>query len=264
MEKITLVSLEAGINPVSKDIDVSKFRKNKVTQVVFRSKKGPKNYIEDNPNPADKFLGKDGKWYTIGFPSDLFNCYLFAMGWTVKAKNSGYGIPGFLVGKLPRNQEEIKEYIIEDLAAVGRKVHEILSEDEIPEELPAAEKGTYWVKIYFYNEGIGSFHIARKDEQSGRWVHKLGWTAPCKVICDNLELGTDYDAIIEENPELKSLLKTIPREMFMQYASEFGHIGIVKSRWEDRDNAIYKAYDSEKSPNDFITFVPKWVMRIDE
>ena len=261
------ISVEEGINPVTKNIDISFYKKRTVKPVVVRTNKKPRDFDFDNPDPTLPFQGKDGNWYKIIFPEGKYNCYLFAMGWGCSAPNSGYGIPGFLVGRIPRDVEEIKELIIKDLNAVNRKVYEIYEKDEIPEYLPEANPGTYWIKVYFSDkESIGSFHVSRKHEESGRWLHKMGWEAPAKVVCDNYEIGYILDHISPKHEEIKAVLEMYPKELIQAFANQLNIpiMGITKSKWQDGDDKDYKAYSPDENPKGFTIYRPEWVMRVDE
>ena len=210
--------------------------------------------------------GLNKRWYKIGVPDGHYNCYLFAMGWPFPTLNPEVGLTGFLSGDIttiPSSKDEIVDLITSDLAQAGRNVHEVIMGPDIPERLPKAKPSTYWVKIYFVGDDISSFHIARKDELSERWVHKLGWTEPPKVICDNLEFKGWYELLTTYYPEFSQYppdeLKSLGQMMNLPlYGS------ITKSRWESRDNAGYKAYAADKRPDAFIYFEPYCVMRIDE
>lgn len=244
---------------------VKAFESNKIraNRIVIKARKVPEMDMS-NPNPTFPFQGLNNRWYKIGVPDGHYNCYLFAMGWPFSTPNLEVGLPGVLsTMSIPSSKDAIVDFITSDLAQAGRDVHEVIMGQDIPERLPKAKPSTYWVKIYFVGEDLSSFHISRKDEVSGRWVHKLGWTEPPKVICDNLEFKGWYELITMYYPdfskyppeELESLTKVMNLPL---YGS------ITKSRWESRDNAGYKAYEADKSPDRFIYFEPYCVMRIDE
>ena len=266
MARKIYISAEKGINEVTKNIDVSSYKERTVKKVLVKTKNKPKNFDYNNPNPTQPFQGKDGNWYKIIFPEGKYNCYLFAMGWGCSAPNSAYGIPGFLVGRVPRNLEEIKELIVKDLNAVNRKVYEIYEKEEIPKYLPAAKSGTYWIKVYFSNDSIGSFHVSRKDEESGRWLHKMGWEAPPKVVCDNYEIGCNLEHVSSKHGEIEKVLKMYPIELIQALANQLNIpiMGVTKSKWQSQDDANYMAYSPDDNPNEFTVYEPKWVMRVDE
>ena len=268
MKKNIWVYSPPNINPFKEQIDVESLRRNTNRNLVVKINKVPTGVALDNPNPCHPFMGKDGKWYKLIAPTGVYNCYLFAMGWIINAPNTGYGVPGFLSGTMPQTPEDFLNFMVDDLAKVGRKAYELYRSYDIPEVLPPATPGTYWVKIFFRDsEDISTYHIARKDEVSGRWIHKLGWEAPCKVICENLEFGRLTGALLDLYPNLREIASKIPKEYLETYIARINLppvLGITKSRWEEKDNASYFAYNSETNPDKFLEFHPEWVLRIDE
>jgi len=268
MKKKISVYSPPNINPFEKQVDVESLRRNTTRDLVVRINKVPTGVNLDNPDPCHPFMGKDGNWYKIIAPKSVYNCYLFAMGWIINAPNTGYGIPGFMTGKTPQNSEDFLNFIADDLAAVGRKTYELYHSNEIPETLPPASPNTYWVKVYFKNiEDLSTYHISRKDEVSGRWIHKLGWTAPCKVICENLEFGQLTGELLDLYPHLREVVEKIPKQYLDCYLKNIKLppvLGITRSRWESRDNAPYFAYNPVTNPDKFIEYHPGWVLRIDK
>jgi hypothetical protein len=268
MDETKIINVSDGINPITATLDFRPFKKKFNGEIVVRTNKKPVDFRPDNPDPEGPFMGKDGKWYKIVLKNRFYsNCYLTAMKWITPVKNNLYGIPGFLVGKVPFTLEEIKECIIQDLNVCGRRVHEIIEADDIPEALPAAEKGTYWVKGYYESDNIGSFHIAFKHEESGRWIHKLGWQAPVKVVMRNIEYYCPYDDLMK-NPLIAEFYNHMSRSEFISFCLSTGLYsltgGVSKSTWEDKDNAPYFSYSPDTNPNGFTVFNPAFVMRIDE
>lgn len=244
---------------------VNAFESHKIrpNRIVTKARKVPKVDMS-NPDPTQPFQGLNNRWYKISVPNGHYNCYLFAMGWPFSTPNFEVGLPGFLSNTIiPSSKDDIVNFINSDLAKAGRHVHEVIMGQDIPERLPKAQPSSYWVKIYFVGDDISTFHISRKDELSGRWIHKLGWTEPPKVICDNLEFMGWYELLTTYYPEFSQYppdeLKSLGQMMNLPL---YGCIS--KSRWESRDNAGYKAYEADKSPDRFIYFEPYCVMRIDE
>lgn len=249
-------------NPNSLDSLVKAFESHKIRRIVSKARNLPAIDM-DNPNPTMPFQGMNGRWYKITAPNGQYNCYMFAMGWIFSTPNFEVGNPGILSasGAIPSSKDEFVDFITSDLAKAGRNVHEVIY--DIPEHLPKAKPSTYWVKVYFVGDDLSTFHIARKDELSGRWIHKLGWKEPPKVICDNLEFKGWYEVLTHYYPQYSSFspeeLKSIASFMNIPlYGS------ITKSRWENRDNAGYKAYPADLSPDHFTCFEPYCAMRIDE
>ena len=263
--------LHRDINILTQSLDIEEFKSTTVRKVLKETDKNF-SYEKTNPNPIEAFPGIDGKWYIIDFPSKRFNCYLFSLGWTIDiGPKIGYGYPGIMIGKLPKSKMESVNFIMHDLNAVGREVHELYMGD-IPKKLPKAEEGTYWIKVFFVKgtdeKEWETFHTARKDEASGRWLHKLGWYAPAKVMLNNLEFSTFHDYLMQNNQSFRKLSGVLPREKLKEV---FGILGydidekfVTRSKLETKDNAPYKAYNPEENPNEFIIYEPYAVLRIDE
>lgn len=268
MNKTKIINVSDGINPITATMDFRHFKKKFTGEIVVKTNKKPTDFSFDNPNPVGPFMGKNGKWYKIvlqnSFPS---NCYLTAMRWITPVKNNLYGVPGFLVGRVPFTVEEFKDFIVQDLNVCDRHVHEIIEGDVIPEVLPVAERGTYWVKVYFENDNISSFHIAFKHEESGRWIHKLGWEAPVQVVMRNIEYYCPYDELIKD-PQFSKFYHHMSKSEFISFCLSMGlHEmagGVSKSTWEDKDNAPYFSYSPDTNPDGFRIFKPSFVMRIDK
>lgn len=154
--------------------------------VVYATFKRPKRFSYDNPDPYGFFPGRkgDSNFYLIRWSDDLTeytNCYAFACGWTVKdRKFNGIYQPGFLSGLEPENLGEYVEAITKDLKAVGREVYEVYDAMTCPKKLPKAKDGSYWIKLVF--AGDDRFHMLRKDENTGKWIHKAGWSNQPKVL----------------------------------------------------------------------------------
>lgn len=268
MGKTMTIDCSDGINPITKELDLRVFRKKYAGAIVVKTNKKPVDFHPENPDPTGPFKGKDGKWYKIVLQNKFAsNCYMTAMRWFVPAKNTLYGIPGFLVGKIPFTNEELKDLIAQDLEVCGRRVLEVIDAEDIPETLPAAEKGTYWVKVFLEEGNIGTFHIAWKHEESGRWLHKLGWEAPLKVFMRNLELFCPYDELIKD-PETSFMYRSMSKSDFISFCLSMGLYdltgGVSKSEWEDKDNAPYYSYSPDTDPNGFRVYKPSFVMRIEE
>lgn len=243
-----VIDPKTGKNPTR--VDPKKIKKATTHQLIEAGER-PVDFNAGNPNPYEAFQGQNGQWYKLKSWSCRGNCYAYAMGWAIDAATTGWFIPGFLVGRIPRDESEIIPCICDDLKKVGRAVHQVIMEDEIPEQLPEAPKGTYWVKLYLNGDFITGFHIARKDEITGRWIHKLGWACPPKVVMDNKEAG--YPPEIKESIEFLQFMGlpiNVPKD-------------VIASNWETNDRASYKARDPE-SCKDFEIYEPFAVMLIDE
>ena len=239
--------------------------KARTLKVLAVKRKGRYFGTKENPNPADSFfLGKDGKKYEIIFPQGSFTSYQVAMGWEVSPKTPGEGIPGFLAGKIPTSKENLLNAIQGDLHVLGRKTYEVLSVEELPEELPEAEKGTCWVEVCFEpDQGLDSFHIIRKDFESSRWLHKLPWNRYTSTVMDVLEFGDISDVLMKRDSEFKKTMENVPKEAFLNYAKLMGVtlVGPTKSTWRKKDNTSFRVYNpvTEK----IVEYVPKWALSID-
>ena len=215
-------------------------------------------------NPYEPFLGTNGRKYEIAYKSGLnatTNCYAFAMGWFAAATDKYVDyIPGFLAKK-PFSFDKIHELIQADLETVGRKVYEILY--DIPEKLPDSEG--YWVKgVMFKREGkIPEFHIMRKDRKSGRWIHKMGWEYPPKLVIRNIEFKDKMDAAIELMGGMQDLPIEEIKELVKMYLPEevYSGVTVTKNEPESDDSADYI---SLAEANERQVFETLWAMRISE
>ncbi len=216
-----------------------------------------------NPDPEGPFLGKDLKWYEVIFPEGRYTSYQTAMGWCVQPRKAGEGFPGFLTGKTPASKEDILKLIKSDLLKTNRNIHEVIAGDQIPAELPEAAKNTCWVKVYFSEDDWGTFHIARKDEASGRWIHKLPWNNYVTVVMDNLEFGDITDILMERDPKFKKAMKGVTKEAFANYARLLGVRlkGVRNSKWQGDDSAAFRAYNPYEDK--IVEYLPEWAIRID-
>lgn len=262
---------QTDINVLTQSLDIEQF-KAKTVKTVLSETEANLRYEKDNPDSTGAFPGIDGKWYVINFPCERYNAYMFALGWTIEVGSKvGYGYPGIMSGKLPSSKMECVQLIMNDINAVGRQVHEIIMQ-RFPRKLPKAEKGTYWIKIFFAQGTIdtdwSTVHLARKDEASGRWLHKLGWVSPPKVMTDNLEVSTIYDWILKNNPRIRESEKRLPPGTTKNFLKGFGYNLdekiVSKSKLETRDNAPYKAYNPEEDEIHFKVYEPYAILRIDE
>ena len=211
-------------------------------------------------NPYEVFTGIDGKNYRISYPSELYirtNCYAFVMGWRSRGtKNVDY-IPGFLAKK-SLSLQELPSLVEADLETVGRKVYELIY--DIPEHLPEAKEG-YWIKaLYCKIKGLESIHFMFKDENSGRWLHKMGWEEPPKFVTKMVSYKTDREALMESK-EMRGYSKEEIEDalnMFFRNGDSGGIIPLETSE-EDKDNAIYVSIAKTGTPYDY---EPLWAMRI--
>jgi len=165
-----------GENPISCD---PKVLRRATHAIIMETQK-----IPQKGNPFGPFTGQDGKYYEIAYESKISNCVAFAMHIDYNAKNSAYYVPGWLSAhKIPRNFKEVCEYMIADFNALGRKVHQVIWAEQMPEKLPVAPKGQYWLKCLDAGKlEIAGMHWMCKDEASGLWFHKVGWYSPPKVV----------------------------------------------------------------------------------
>lgn len=202
--------------------------------VVYTDDRKPRNFSYDNPDPYGYFPGRKGDphFYLINWSDDLTeytNCYAFACGWTVKKELfSGIYQPGFLCGLDPETRGQYADAIVQDLKAVGREVYEIYDSAVCPKKLPKAEKGSYWIKLVFAGED--HFHILRKDEHTGKWIHKPGWNSLPRVVL-KFKFGKDN-------------------------ADGF------ETKYENKDTADYVGYD--KISGTFIEYKFAYMLRIQE
>lgn len=249
----------------------SVFKKHTRRNLVVKTNHAPVGYNESNPNPMATFKGVDGKWYKFIVSPYVGNCYAFALGIIYDARHSGYYVPGFLVERYPLKNEEVIGLITKDLEVLGRKVHEVIYTDDIPEVLPKAEPNTYWIKIMFGSDEM-DFHTARFDELSGRWIHILGWQNPPKVFMRNLEIGKNLDdqlRFLISSGEF-SLSTDMPEDMFITCAKQFAKSAgikptpfVIRSEYEDCPAASYFAFNPEEKDDGFIEYKTYAIMRID-
>ena len=226
--------------------------------------------VEDELNESKTFKGVDGKKYRINWDNSVneyTNCYAFAMGWEY-AINGMFGyIPGMFSGRLPEKCADFKDCIIGDLKALGRKVYDFIEGKDIPKELPNCDDNSYWIKAMVISDNnLASFHIARKDEESGRWLHKVGFKEPT-ILMRNIELTPDYSKIYNH-------VYFRPRDGFkptekdiINFATMFriSYQEITKSVVETDDNASYFDYAPVFYRVDTLTeFYPLWAMRIEK
>ena len=206
-----------------------KFKEQTMRNVVYGTFQKPRQFSYDDPDPYGFFPGRKGdcKWHLINWSDDLndyTNCYAFACGWTVKDDIwSGIYQPGFLCGMEPDSLGMYLTAIISDLNAVGRRVFEVHDFSTCPKKLPKPGKDCYWIKLLFADDE--HFHMMRKDELTGKWIHKTGWTERPKVV-------------------LKLKLSD----------------GKVETKYENQDRTNYYSYD--KTAGTFIEYKFAYVMRI--
>lgn len=218
-------------------------------------------------NPYKPFIGINGRRYEIPYKAPLnktTNCYAFAMGWQAAASNKYVDyIPGFLAG-MKFSFDNIPELIRADLEAVDRKVYEVVY--DIPKNLPDSEG--YWVKVVIYTNGdIPEFHIMRKDKKSGRWIHKMGWEYPPKLVVRNTEFKDKIDAVIEEMKsrgiDLCGMSKEDVKGIAAMFFSEEYYTGITvaKNEPETDDSADYISFSENEEQH---TYKALCAMRISE
>lgn len=233
-------------------------------------------HITKKPMPKDElvnayapFVGVDGKTtYEISYPANLnevTNCYAFALGIRAKGNPNRDYYPGFLSG-FPLCWEiadNLEERVRADMAALGRTVHEIFYAGDIPAHLPRAENDTVWIKALkspYKEEGI---HFMVKNEASGRWIHKLGWYMPPKVVVRNLEVRSDLERVLEMYPHFKNRLAQLSKQDEEFIRAMCGNLySLTSSRLEDEDNASYWSFP--ENATELEEYLPLWVMRISE
>lgn len=218
-------------------------------------------------NPYRPFIGINGRKYEIQYKNPLnktTNCYAFAMGWQSAASDKCFDyIPGFLSG-MKFSFGNIPELIRADLEAVDRNVYEVLY--DIPEKLPDGEG--YWVKIVIYTSGDNQeFHIMRKDKKSGRWIHKMGWEYPPKLVVRNTEFRDKVDAVIAEMRAKGINLTGMSKEDIKGIAAMFfppeyyTGITVVKNECETDDSADYISFSENEEQH---TYKVLCAMRVSE
>lgn len=243
-------------------LDISKLKKRSVksSMITFVTNKPVPN--EPAVNTLAPFKGVDGKNYLIGYDKKLYevtNCYAFAMGWQLPAYNKydDY-VPGFLSGKV--YSEVLAEKLVrEDLERVGRTVYEVVY--DIPKELPDGEG--YWIKfLQCPKKGDLGAHFMRKDKKSGRWVHKMGWSLPPKIVVRNLEVCDKIDFVMRQY-NLVGLAREDVLNMVKPYLSKEVYTGkmLVRSEVETDDSADYVSFTEADSLE---TYKAMWAMRVSE
>jgi len=172
-------------------------------EVVYGSYEYPSWIKNFQPDPTGFFPGKDpeGCWYLINWPSNynaVTNGYAFAMGWyAVDRNNLHMYTPGFLCHQKPKSKEAMVAAMLQDLKECGRNVFELYSLKYVPKKLPDADPGSYWIKVFFCDDDPKSFHVARKDTISGKWIHKPGYDKLPEVMMKPTgEPILEYDEII--------------------------------------------------------------------
>ena len=192
-------------NKVSQRSKVAEIVSKTAKEVVYGSFDYPSWVKNFNPDPTGYFPGKyrGGCWYLINWPSNynvITNSYAFAMGWFAADRNNLHMYtPGFLCHQKPKTKDDMIAAMLQDLKECGRDVYEIYSTKYIPKELPEPSKGTYWIKVYFLDDDPETFHVARKDSISGKWIHKPGYDKIPKVIMNPIARPVmEYNEIVYE------------------------------------------------------------------
>lgn len=242
-------------------ISVSSIKKcsKRSNQITFKTNKK----ADSGPmlNPYYPFKGIDGNTYLIGYNDTLnnvTNCYAFVMGWQIKGKCGEDFVPGSISG-LQYSLENLEELVRSDVETVGREVYEVVY--DIPENLPDSEG--YWIKaLYCKERGYDAVHFMRKDKKSGRWIHKVGWMMPPKLVIRNVEFKKKIDAILE-SPMLQGVPKSMAESMLKMMCDESMYKGITvtKVAVEERDDAEYVSFTEG---DEIDKYVPLWAMRISE
>lgn len=245
------------------------FKKHTQHRLVVKTNHSPDQYNESNPNPFGTFKGVDGKWYKFIVSPFEGNCYAFGLGIIYDAKDTRYYYPGFLVDRYPLSMKEVPELITRDLEVLDRKVHEIIMYDDIPETLPKAAYNTYWVKVMFADD-VSGFHIARLDELSGRWIHKVGWHTAPKVFMRNLETTNTAQEALKYMINAGSIPSGFSNDEILELLTKVGLSSgtdlqpyVSRSDYETDARASFFAFDPEKKDDGFIEYKTYAVMRID-
>jgi len=219
-------------------------------------------------NPYAPFEGVDGKTYEISYPTNLnevTNCYAFALGIRAKGDPRRDYFPGFLAGYpfCMEICENLDERVRADLEALGRTVHEFYAGEDIPKCLPRAKPGTVWIKALKTPKADEGMHFMVKHEASGRWIHKMGWFSPPKVVVRNLKVRSDLDMVLEENPVYRERFLELDPEDREMFRAALGNMkSLASSVLEYEDNASYWALPEDAE--EFDEYKPLWVMRISE
>ena len=242
---------------------------------LIRMQKPTKNLVHrtkssmpkgDTVNPYAPFEGLDGLTYQISYPDELnetTNCYAFALGLRAKGNPQRDYIPGFLAGYngLPKDGTELEARVVADIEKLGRKVLEVIHASDIPEHLPKAKVGTVWIKALVGECIEGDIHFMVKNEESGRWIHKMGWTMPPKVVVRNLEMKNDVELLCERDPSYKEIVNMLGGIEFVKSFFSSGSV-LAKSELESCDDGAYFAIPDFE--DELKTYKPLWVMRISE
>lgn len=229
----------------------------------------------NKPMPKDEcvnayapFEGKDGRTYEISYPANLnecTNCYAFSLGIRAKGDPRRDYFPGFLSG-YPLCFEianDLEGRVRGDLAALGRTVFEVIYAGDIPAHLPKAESGSVWIKALQSPSKEEGIHFMVKNEASGRWIHKLGWFSPPKVVVRNLEVRSDFEAVLQMYPEYRARLVELGPEGEAFIRGMCGNLySLASSRLEDEDNGPYWSFP--ENATELEEYKVLWVMRISE
>lgn len=128
------------------------------------------------------------------------NSYAFASGWRCKAVTKTEFVPGFLKGNPLRRHASLKnpntvaKFVKSDFRMSKRKVYETIF--DIPEHLPEAEEGTYWIKALCCMETeVPILHFMRKDNKTGLWLHKADWKL-CPDVVKRIVAYTDEKELL--------------------------------------------------------------------
>lgn len=243
-------------------LDISKLKKRSVksNMITFTTNKAVPN--EPTVNTLAPFKGVDGKNYLIGYDKKSYettNCYAFAMGWQLAATNryDDY-VPGFLAQK-PYSVALAEKLVREDLEKLGRTVYEVVY--DVPKQLPDGEG--YWIKFLECPEkGDLGAHFMRKDKKSGRWVHKMGWALPPKVVVRNLEICDKLEYVMKQY-NIVGFSREEVINMISPFLSKEVYTGkmLVRSEIETDDSADYISFTEDDRLE---TYKTVWAMRVSE
>lgn len=216
-------------------------------------------------NPYAPFEGLDGKTYKITYPqvlNDCTNCYSFSLGIKAKGRPDRDYFPGFLSGYplCVGISNNLEERVRADLNVLGRSVYDVIYAGDIPKQLPKAEKGTVWIKVMIHSYVKEDIHFMVKNEASGRWIHKLGWSSPPKVVVRNLKIKSTLDTILEMKPEIQKLIEELGEENVKDIIGNL--YTLSSSILEYEDDSSY--YSFQEDVSHLVEYKPMWVMRISE
>ena len=114
------------------------------------------------------------------------NCYAYALGimYDDDTKRRGFYRPGFTEGIRydGENVKELMKKIRIDLQNLGISFRQF---DLNSKKMVLRDK-EYLIKVFYTPKNkklpAGDFHFVRKDKQTGKWFHKMGWYKQPDVV----------------------------------------------------------------------------------